>query len=665
MTQTIQFEGATHEFPDDFTPQDIQYALAAAHPLPPSPSQMMAHDSSLAGRMAVEAVPSAVLGLPALGMDAYDSLVNGVRMGYNAIPGTNKLPLNEAFRHAKDLGNMGSMAADALSLDKPQNKVEQGILNVGTAGLSGVGGAGTFNSMAKTLEDIPRLSSIFKDLGSTPWWQSAGAAGGAAASTVARNSGASQNVVLGAGLLGSLAPGGAATLGERSLLGAKSAAVDPFTQSGREMIAGGVLNKLATNPTLAAQRLDASTPIIPGSNPTISQVSQDPGLIAAERPMIDAAGGGGQLSQRLSAQNSARQAALDKISMPSVPVSEGGIPQPGTLEYAQAKRDAAVGQNMKPAFANAKAGQEAYDAQPQLQGNYGPGFADTKPVLSKIDYILGSTKGARKDVQDAMSFARDRLQQPNVDLTDPETLYSVRKDLQNARDGKYNSDKSNLALAKGELANVISSLDGAIDQAAPGYRKYMDLYAKRSIPLNQQAAITDLRNRGQLAASDPISGDPILSIGKFGGAVRKALASGSLGRGVGNANLSDQQIKVLADVTADLDRGAASTAATIKPPGSDTFRNFTVANLLGRVIGKNFPDTATGRGLQTLAKPVQWMYSLPDEAINNLLVDAALNPKLAARMITTANKAEMENIATELAKRSAQQELGNVAHNSD
>lgn len=35
MPQTIEFEGAQHEFPDDFTPEDISSALASLHPVTP------------------------------------------------------------------------------------------------------------------------------------------------------------------------------------------------------------------------------------------------------------------------------------------------------------------------------------------------------------------------------------------------------------------------------------------------------------------------------------------------------------------------------------------------------------------------------------------------------------------------------------------------------
>lgn len=42
MTQTIEFEGVQHEFPDDFTSQDIQKALASAHPMQPQAQQQPA-----------------------------------------------------------------------------------------------------------------------------------------------------------------------------------------------------------------------------------------------------------------------------------------------------------------------------------------------------------------------------------------------------------------------------------------------------------------------------------------------------------------------------------------------------------------------------------------------------------------------------------------------
>lgn len=617
-------------------------------------------------RVLVQAAPQAVFGLPALGMDAYDSLTNAVRMGVNKAgdmmgnplteaqdlsvgatpPGTvmaklpNHIPLIPAFRHSRAVSDVGEGAADMLGLPKPKTAQGMAVSRVATAAVGALGGAG----LAKGLASVPGAAApLLDELAQAPALQAAGAAGSTLATDIAQKYGIKNPYALMfLGMLGGAAPGTAGTIGSRAVGGAAQLAA-PFrsvAEDGilpgisREVIAGKVLNKLSTTPGITPQVMEGAQPLIPGSNPTISQVSRDPGLISAESGIRAALDNGqatsGRIGQRLSEQNSARQVELDRITLPSVPVAEGGTPQRGTLEYATAKRDRAVTGNRNAAFRNA-------------------GVADATPAIGAIDTVLQSPAGARKDVQDAMSFARERLTQENVDLNNPETLYAIRQDLAEARNGKYNAERPSLRLAKGELQTVIEPLDNAIDAAAPGYRKYLDLYSKRSRALNQQDALRDLRERGQVSASDPLSGERILTLGKYGTAVRKAIGSGALGPGIGNAGLSDSQMRTVVNVVDDLDRAAASTAATMKPAGSDTFKNFSVASVIGRVVGDNFPDSAIGQSMQTIAKPLGWFYSLPDERIGQLLVEAVLDPQLAARLQRQATQYEVQSVATELA----------------
>lgn len=606
--------------------------------------------SGLAGRAVVQGIPSAIAGLPALGADAYDSLSNLVIKGTNAVADTN-IPEVPTFRSSRAVADLGVKAADMLDMQKPETPFERGAVNVGTVMSGALGGAGLSGGLSKSiggeLANAPRIGQALNELSKSPLAQTLGAGAGTVLTEGAQSMGVKDpRALLALSVLGAPLGGSMATAGERAA-GGMAGLVQPFRSAGREVIAGKILNKFATNPGTTPSVMSAAEQIVPGSAPTIGQVSRDPGLVSAERGIVGALDNGqatsGRYPERLSQQNSARQAALDRITMPSVRVPEGGTPQRGTIEYATAKRDRAVDENLRQAIDPTAA---------QL------GLADTAPVFNRIAAIRRSkSTGPRAAVQDAMEFAEERLSQPGINPNDPETLYSIRKDLQIARDGQYNKPgKSDLRLAKGELADVISSLDNAIDAAAPGYRKYLDLYAKRSRPLNQQEAITELRGeKGNVSASDPISGERTLTLGKFGTAARKAISSGALGRGVGNGNLSEPQMTTIQSVVDDLDRGAATTATNMKPPGSDTFKNLSIANVLGRVMGDNFPDSELGKAAQTIAKPLNWMYSLPDERVGQLIMEAVLDPKLGARFMRAATAHEVEGIAQELAKRYAAQ----------
>jgi hypothetical protein len=636
------------------------------------PDTSLGQYAGLTGRAAVQAIPSAVLGLPALGMDAYDSLVNLTRMGMNTMR-DQPLPMLPAFRHSGNLSTIGKFAADEAGLPQPTTQMQEGVTDIGTIGLSALGGAGAAKAATKAFSDLPALAPALKMLGDAPLWQTLGALGGATATEAARSFGVENPLILfGLSTLASAAPGGAANLGKRTGAGMKALAMDPFTQKGREYIAGTVLNRLSTNPTLSQQRMEAAQPLVPGSLPTIAQVSQDAGLIGAERPMIASfEAGKGRLEQRMADQNLARNKALDNLMLDSQPAPDGTAPMRGprgttaSLEYATAKRDAAVDNNMTPAFRASRAGRREYESAPLMGGNYGPGYTDLTPVLRQIETIRSTPIGAGKDVQAGLKFAEQRLTQGKIDLTDPEVAYSVRKDMNEARLGKYDKENPNLRLASGVLARLINTLDGAIDKAAPGFRRYLDLYSKRSKVLDQQKALRGLRQSSTEKITDPIHGVPVLTMGNFGGKVRAAIAKGALGKGPGKANLSDKQMDTLVSVVDDIDRGSAAQAATVKTPGSDTFKNLSVANIIGRVLGRSAPDTAAGKGAITLMKPLSWFYSMSDEAIGAVLVEAALDPKLAARLMKQANAYEMEAISKELAWIAAKQMQGNAAHNQN
>lgn len=608
--------------------------------------QSVGEDLTRQAGLGVRSVVTGLTGIPTMIGDAANAAVNLGIAGINRAAGTN-------IRQLPMLGETIQRGMTQAGLPEPQTIPEK-VASIGGAALSGAGGATT---LARQARNFPILNMILSEFGRGPGLQTVGAASGALAVEGVKQAGTDNPAALaGAAILGSIAPGMGAS-GTQRAAGAIGQLAAPFRsvdETGilpgisREVIAGKVLNRLATTPSITPQVMESAGQLVPGSAPTIAQVSRDPGLITAESGIRNALDTGaatsGRIAQRQSQQNVARQAELERMILPSEPVPEGGVPRRGTLEYAEAKRERTITQNRNAAFANA-------------------GRADIAPVMSSIDEVLARPTGAKAAVQQAMTFARQRLGQENVDVANPETLYAIRQDINDYRLGRYvGADQGAARLAGSELRSVIATMDNAIDTAAPGYRRYMDLYAKRSIPLDQQAALRQLREKGQVAGSDPLSGERILTIGKYGTAVRNAIASGALARTVGGAKLSDRQLATIQNVVADLDRSAAGQAATMKVPGSDTFKNFSVASVIGQIVGDKQLDTPAARGLQTIAKPLAWMYTLPDEAIGQLLVEATLDPRLAARLMRQASAYEIQSIATELAERAARQSIGGAAY---
>jgi hypothetical protein len=594
---------------------------------PDVPEMTAGRAGGLAARMGLQAIPSAIAGVPALAMDAYDSLDNMGRMAMNTVlPEDKQFAQIPPFRHSGAVSDFGAGMADAAGATKPVGRLESGLVDIGTAALSAGGGAGVYYAAAKQFKNAgPTLSLIMEEFGRGPVTQTLGATGGAYATDLAQNADLPPAAVLGAGVLGGTLTGVGAT-GATRAAGAGRALYRPFTTAGRDVIAGKVINRFATNPALAAEYMENSVELVPGSKPTMAQVSRDPGLIAFEggvRSTLDtgaAPGGGNRIGQRFSDQNTARQQYLNTV-----------VQGPAELEAAQKLRARTFKEEGRPAF-----------------DGKSPVGVDPQPVFDRIASIRKSYDGKRTEVQGALKFAEERLSQQGVDYTDPEQLYAIRKDLANASRGKYQG-KEDLKYARGQLDDVIRTLDRTIEVGAPGYARYMRIFEERARAVDQLKTMQKARTAGAAMASDPVTKMEELRLGPFQTAVQKALANGK------GPKLTDEQIGVMQNVIDDLDRASAPSSNVVKVPGSDTMRNFSIGSVIGRIIGDN-PGPAgqnAQAGLQRGAgKLLSWIYAMPDEQVGQLLVDAVLDPKLAARLSRQATTAEIESIARELAFRS-------------
>ncbi len=143
-------------------------------------------------------------------------------------------------------------------LPEPQTARERVVQDV-TSGMAGVGGT------AAMLRPLGQAAApLTERLG----LQTAGAIGAAGAAGMGREEGAGPLGQLGlAALGGTIAPGTMATAAGRGARGAVET-VRPFTEAGREVIAGNVLRQLSAQPEAAITSALAYKPTIPGYRPT-------------------------------------------------------------------------------------------------------------------------------------------------------------------------------------------------------------------------------------------------------------------------------------------------------------------------------------------------------------------------------------------------------------
>ncbi|MBK7249883.1 MAG: hypothetical protein IPI06_02990 [Gammaproteobacteria bacterium] len=268
----------------------------------------------------------------------------------------------------------------------------------------------------------------------------------------------------------------------------------------------------------------------------------------------------------------------------------------------------------------------------------------TAAVLQQIDRVMSGPEGNRDAVAQSMRWLRAKLagkeateqlaegitvsrSQP---VSDPRALYEIRKDIGDAMDGKLGGDEAKFRLARKELVGIRELLDDAIEAQAPGFKAYLQRYKELSRPIDQMQVLQQIQQRAALAAPDIATGRDFLSQAKFNQALRSAAKDKKTRRKF--EHLSKRQLDVLRAVATDLDMGAAHTSALVRAPGSDTYQNLSIANVLGAITGT--ANQGIPRWLQPLLtarlSPARWLTELSDKQVSELLVDAALDPRIGS-----------------------------------
>jgi hypothetical protein len=566
-----------------------------------SPYAGMTKQEIVESAMTPPAMPSMTTG------SASDLLRQLGLFGRAAITGAASLPLLAAEPIAAMTGQpsqAGQLQKLLTQLGLPEARTgqERVVQDITSAGSAVAAPAAIASRLA------PAIQQFFAQNVGT---QAAAATGGALASGAARESDASPIMQLIGSLGGSMVGGGATGIAPAATRAVKES-VRPFTQAGREAITGNVLRSLATDAEQAIEAGAKYTPTIPGYRPTTAQATRDVGLISAEGP-IRALDVTGRFGTQIGEANQARMAILDRLAKDK-----------DAVQQAITKRTEVTQPLREQAFAQSVVSPEQF--QTIVSSN----------VNKTIDDILASDVGARGTVKKTMNWAKEQL----AEGTTPERLYEVRKDLRDAAQGLLDREGASYSLAKGQLEQVIKSVDDTIEAAAPGYQAYLDKFAKSSRGIERLEAAQEFRGKVLSTTPDPSRiGDFLISQPSFTRAIRAAEK---------DTKLSQPQLAALTRVAQDLDSGVLARA--VKVPGSDTFKNISTANIIGGIIGKQmFGDVPPA--MQKVGAPLNWLYNGTDDAIRELLVDAMLDPKLASKLMTKASMVTVEPLSKELQRK--------------
>lgn len=589
-------------FPAAMTDDEIIKAIQslqgpASAPAPAAPS--LGRQAGLAVRPMAQAALTAGGLLPM----AVDPLVNL----YNLATGSQAPTMTQAV--GRTLTRMG--------LPEPKTAQERVVQDIAGAGYGTAGIAKLAGQAAPLLPEMGRNVAQF--FAQSPQAQTAAALSASTAGGLLREGEFSPGVqMLGAMGAGMVAPGGPTLSSTQRVLAAPSAMVKPFTQEGREVMVGNVLRNLATNPERAITNLQQATSTVPGVRVTTAAGARDPGLAAAETP-IRALDQSGAFPSVLSANQQALMDSFRRLSG-----------KPGSIEAAEAKRSSVTAPMRESAFAN---------AQP----------VSVEPIAAAIQGITTNPATQRQTVDQAMKYVTDLLAKrvdPETGTINPMALYSVRKDITDAMAGKLSGDLANLRLARGQLNDLLPVIDATIEAGAPGFNRYMQQFAKSSSAIDQMRLLQGIEGKVTTGQPNLMTGEPVLAAS----ALRRQVAAKSDEIG---AQLSPAAQKRLDNIINEINRGQAATAPGVKAPGSNTFQNMSMGNLIGRVFSESLADNTT---LRTMTRPLDFLYKLPDQQIQQLLVNAMLDPQLAAQMMSKASIMKVEPLAKSLRKKA--EELG-------
>lgn len=630
MPQLVNIEGVgVVSFPDGMSQEEMAAALSQL-PSQRSVAQDLVRQLGLTSRAALPAMTGAAMGgmvggppgaaIGALGVGLGTMAVDPLVSLFNRATGYNVPTASQGF---ENIATQMGLPAPAT----PTERVVSDIVRAGTSTVGSARGAGVVaqnlaasNLMRGQAAGVP--SEVFNLLSRYPAQQVAAAGAAGAAGGTLRESGASPGAQMGGAMLaGMVAPSGPKLPLTQRVMAAPAAVVQPFTQAGREVIVGNVLNRLATNPEAAQARLAAAAPLVPGVRPTTAGAAFDPGLAASETA-IRALDQSGAFPSQISGNQQALLDAYRRLS--------GG---PGSVPYAETKRAGITGPMREQAF----------------EGR-APVTADA--IEAQIQSTMSDPMKQRGVVLDAMQEVRRLInarKAPDGTL-DPAALYSVRKDIADMMSGRLQGEKANLRFARGELADLLPVIDNTIDSGAPGFKAYMEKYAKMSGPIDQMRLLQDIERRVTTGQPNVMTGEPVLAAG----ALRRQLATRAEEIG---AELSPAAQRRLDAIITEINRGMAATAPGVKVPGSDTFRNMSMGNMIGKIFSESMASNTT---LRTMTRPLDFLYKLPDDKIQQLLVEAMLDPQTAAVLMSRANMMKVEPLAKSLREKAIRMGMGSA-----
>lgn len=405
--------------------------------------------------------------------------------------------------------------------------------------------------------------------------------------------------------------------------GAKALA-EPFTQAGRQRIAGRTLERFAEDPARIAATTAA--PTATGAVPTLAEQTGDAGLARLQDslrsldPQIE-----GQIAGRLAENNAARVGSLQGLAGTQAErnAAEAARKAASSDLYRQATNATYTVDRELGDLLGRPAVKQAMARAKQLAENNGRPFsfevAPAAPYSGVGVQPQASQKITGQGLQD-LKMAMDEM------LTDPASGFT------------------------GAAGRTVKDLRGQVlawmERANPEFKAARTTYADASKPINamdigEKLTSRALSNTSDLAGNQRMQANALLSMLRD----EPRLIEQATGRkGLGDSLdkiLTPEQLKMLRTVASETDR-AAAVATAGNGPGSATAQRMASQNVLQRLIGPTGLPSSFAEGAlanTVIGKPLNLLYGgVSEPKIQQQLAAAVLDPEVAKAVLAAARQ---------------------------
>lgn len=401
----------------------------------------------------------------------------------------------------------------------------------------------------------------------------------------------------------------------------KAALVDPFTEAGRNRIAGALLNKVAENPQEAAKRMMTVQGATPGFLPSAGQSSDDAGIASLERTIrATYPQGFGELdkSQRGALIDALRSVAKTPEERAAAVASRESAVNP---LYDQAKNatvtgDSTIDELLKRPSMQAATGRAVNIAQ-ERGGNFSmPKAQPEKTIQGMILDAQGNPVATQVPYKPAQYQGQ--------------TLHDLKMGLDDAIGtpamGMQGAERAAAIGTKNEYLNWL-------EKKIPAYAQAKTTFADMSKPINQMDIGTELYNRFIPALADQ-GGIPFKSTAQsYANALRNADKLAQNVTGMKGASfykiMTPEQISLLQGVAKDAAMKASSENLG-RNVGSDTVQKIAMSNIAAQAGIPNWMQNAARLPGGWIKRAGDVVYGSADEQVRQRLADILRNPKEAA-----------------------------------